>query len=88
MVDLMDVYRSDHGSQVVGPGPLGAVSISHVDVAPVSSNHLRVASVFPLFVCKESVYAYDSKSIAGVPLRRDSADHPITAHHSYVSLTS
>jgi len=35
-----------------------------------------------VFVCL-SVYVYDSKSesIAGVPLRRDSADHPITAHH-------
>jgi len=56
MVYFMDVYRSDDGSQVVGPGPLGAVSISHVDVAPVSSNHLRVASVFPLLVCPQSLF--------------------------------
>jgi len=39
----------------------------------------------PSFVCL-SVYACDSKSIAGVSLRRDSTDLPIPAHHLYMFL--
>jgi len=51
---------------------------------PPSSSFCFSSACLP----SESVYACDSKSIAGVPFRRYSADHPITAHHSYVSLTS
>ena len=63
----------------VGSPPLGLYLI----LFRVLFTHVACLSMCVLFylsfVCL-FVYESDFKSIAGVPLRRDSADHPITAH--------